>query len=265
MALINCDFFSYELGMNTQVQVILPEIRHAKRTMEDRKYKVVYCLHGHAQDHTSWNRLGNVETLLANANVIAVFPNGLRSFYTDAKNGYRYESFLTKELPVIVHNYFPASSLREDTYIMGYSMGGYGALKAAFSCPEQYAGVAAFSVAADPFETIQEIIDKNFATAPDLMQNIQNIFGSHAEFLTSNNNLHQLMRYAVSQHSTLPGVYHACGKSDFLLSKNRALSHTLSDILPTSQYQYEEWSGDHDWFFWGKALENALHFFNLIS
>ncbi len=78
-------------------------------------------------------------------------PSAHRSFYTNGRYGHLYFDYITKELPVIVGNFFPASARRRTTYIGGLSMGGYGALKAALSCPEQYAGVAAMSAANSPF------------------------------------------------------------------------------------------------------------------
>ena len=44
---------------------------------------------------------------------------------------------------------FPVSSRREDTYIAGLSMGGYGAFKAAMTYPQRYAAFGSFSGALD--------------------------------------------------------------------------------------------------------------------
>ena len=57
----------------------------------------------------------------------------------------RYFTWLTKELPRAVADLFRVSSAPEDTYILGASMGGYGALKAALTLPERYAACGAFS------------------------------------------------------------------------------------------------------------------------
>ena len=43
------------------------------------------------------------------------------------KVGGKYYSFMTKELPDYITRIFHASRKREDTYIAGLSMGGYGA------------------------------------------------------------------------------------------------------------------------------------------
>ena len=63
------------------------------------------------------------------------------------KYGLKYFSYITEELFKICKNIFNISSKREDTAIMGASMGGYGALKCALSKPEQYGFCGAFSPA----------------------------------------------------------------------------------------------------------------------
>ena len=82
MAVVNLDFYSYELAMNTQATVLLPERRGVPCTSrEGRPYPVLYLLHGHGQDHTSWLRLTRLENYLQNSDVIVVMPNGSRGCY----------------------------------------------------------------------------------------------------------------------------------------------------------------------------------------
>lgn len=52
-----------------------------------------------------------------------------RSFYTDMDAGYKYWTFISEELPALARSFFPLSEEREDTFIAGLSMGGYGAFK----------------------------------------------------------------------------------------------------------------------------------------
>ena len=51
MAFVQCDIFSYELGMDTELTVLLPEKRQQKPIdRSNQKYKVLYLLHGHGDD-----------------------------------------------------------------------------------------------------------------------------------------------------------------------------------------------------------------------
>ena len=49
MALLNVSFFSDILGMNMQMNVILPQA-----VSSDKKIPVLYLLHGMSDDHCAW-------------------------------------------------------------------------------------------------------------------------------------------------------------------------------------------------------------------
>ena len=74
-------------------------------------------------------------------------------FYVDATQApfdrnYRMWSYVTKELPALVAEHFPADSARQS--ILGHSMGGHGALTIALSHPDRYRAASAFSPIAAP-------------------------------------------------------------------------------------------------------------------
>jgi S-formylglutathione hydrolase len=74
-------------------------------------------------------------------------------FYVDATQApfdrhYRMWSYITKELPDVVAEHFPADSARQS--ILGHSMGGHGALTIALSHPHRYRAASAFSPIAAP-------------------------------------------------------------------------------------------------------------------
>ena len=74
-------------------------------------------------------------------------------FYVDAtaepwRRNYRMYTYVTKELPALVEAHLPAApGLRS---ICGHSMGGHGALTAAFKDPDAYASVSAFAPICHP-------------------------------------------------------------------------------------------------------------------
>lgn len=103
-------------------------------------YPVLYLLHGLSDDHTIWHRRTSIERYVSALGLAVVMPNVGKSFYTDMANGGNYFTFITEELPTLVQSYFPVSAKREDNFIAGLSMGGYGAFKVALSCPEKICG-----------------------------------------------------------------------------------------------------------------------------
>ena len=76
-------------------------------------------------------------------------PHVHKSFYTDEAYGNRFWTFLSAELPSIVHPFFRLSDRREDRFVAGLSMGGYGALKWALRQPDRFGAAASLSGALD--------------------------------------------------------------------------------------------------------------------
>ena len=76
-------------------------------------------------------------------------PNGFRGFYTDMAHGYAYWTHLSEELPRLARAFFPLSEAREENFVAGLSMGGYGAFKLALRRPDMFAAAASLSGALD--------------------------------------------------------------------------------------------------------------------
>src|SRR5688572_8749608 len=154
MALIHCDFFSETLELSTSMTVLLPQQTRTQIGMAgagagEHGAPVLYLLHGLSDDHTIWQRRTSIERYAAPLGLAVVMPAVHRSFYTDERHGGRFWAFLSDELPALVGEFFRVSARREDTYVAGLSMGGYGAFKWALRQPERFAAAASMSGALD--------------------------------------------------------------------------------------------------------------------
>lgn len=89
MAYLNLSMYSKVLPMDTNVSVLLPEQRKgARETLHpDRKYPVLYCLHGYGDDHTAWIRKSNIEIAARDYHVVVVMPTVQRGYYADSASG----------------------------------------------------------------------------------------------------------------------------------------------------------------------------------
>ncbi|HUZ18351.1 MAG TPA: alpha/beta hydrolase-fold protein, partial [Spirochaetia bacterium] len=149
MALLECNFYSESLSLSTSMTVILPQNTTSQIGMKNvaagSRHKTLYLLHGLSDDHTIWARRTSIERYVAPLGLAVIMPAVGRSFYTDMKHGGAYETFVADELPAIAGEFFPLSAKREDTYIAGLSMGGYGAFKLALNHPERYCAAASLS------------------------------------------------------------------------------------------------------------------------
>lgn len=139
MAFFRCDVMSESLGMATSVLVTMPD------TGDLAAAPVVYLLHGLTDNCTGWLRYTQAEHLARTHGAILIVPEVQRSFYTDMACGPKYFTYINQELPTLCRRFFGIQPVPERTYIMGLSMGGYGAMKCAFTAPQQYAGCAGFS------------------------------------------------------------------------------------------------------------------------
>ncbi len=179
MALIHCDFFSNVLGLSTSMYVILPQQTvnqiGMKGVAKGKKHKTLLLLHGLSDNHTIWLRRTSIERYVAPLGLAVVMPAVQRSFYTDMAKGLKYEEFVSLELPEIARSFFPLSDRREDNYVAGLSMGGYGAFKLALRRPENFAAAASLSGALDIAFRAGEI-------EPDFQKELQNIFGKLIAF-----------------------------------------------------------------------------------
>lgn len=144
MALIRLDHVPESVGVNLPLNILLPDPgKMAGVPVSERK--VLYLLHGLSDDASAWQRYTSIETLASAYGLVVVMPSVGRSFYSDQPNGQKYFTYLTEELPRYLAEVFNLDPRREDTFIAGCSMGGYGAIKAALLRPERYAAAGSFS------------------------------------------------------------------------------------------------------------------------
>lgn len=254
MALIHCDFFSEILGICTSMYVILPQTTKAQIGMEGtvkkEKNPTLYLLHGLSDDHTIWLRRTSIERYVSPLGLAVVMPNVHRSFYTDMDIGYRYWTFVSEELPEIARSFFPLSDAREDNFVAGLSMGGYGAFKMALRCPEKFAAAASLSGAvdiADRVAGVQDVI---------LKKEFRNIFGDESRVAGSENDLFYLAKKVADSDGPKPRLYQCCGTEDFLYGDNVRFKEFVK-TLPLD-LTYQEGPGTHEWGYWDQQIQKVL-------
>lgn len=240
--------FSKTLGMDTGITVVTPNHR------SNGSYKVAYMLHGLCGNHENWLDLSMLANYANVGNTVYVCPEVGRSFYADMKYGLKYFTYITEELPEICEDLFNISAERENTAVIGVSMGGYGALKCALSKPEQYGICCAFAPAFLFLKEYLENTDKG-----DLEADCKAIFG---ENMTWNPDDDLLTLAHRCKEEWYPKIYIAVGKEDFLHDQVVRFVNEMHKIKELD-CTYEEWKGEHDWFFFNEALKVAVGMFSL--
>ena len=253
MILNEVNFFSEVLTMRSTMYVLLPQ-RSLAETKGKRtpKYRTLYLLHGHSDNHTAWMRWSNIEKYVEGLNLAVVMPAVNLSFYTDMVYGGKYGQFISEEVPAVVRDMFPLSDKHKDNFVAGLSMGGYGAFKLALTYPERYAATASLSGTVDVCETVRahgRIDDKVW------LDGMRNVFGDLNKVPNSKHDLFTLAK-KVAKSTVKPRLYQCCGTEDFLYADNVRFRDAIRK-LPLDLI-YEEGPGEHNWAYWDMMIQNVL-------
>jgi S-formylglutathione hydrolase FrmB len=259
MALVHCDFFSEVLGMCMSMDAILPQQTGAgqiglRGAAGGAEHPWLYLLHGLSDDHTIWQRRTSIERYVAPLGLAVVMPNVHRSFYTDMASGYRYWTYVSEEVPALARSFFRLSSRREDAFVAGLSMGGYGAFKLALRCPDRFAAAASLSGALDMAARARE------ANVPH-DHDLRLVFGNPATLSGSDEDLFACAEELVRRAGPRPKLYQCCGTGDFLYQGNLAFRDRARAI--GLELTYDEGPGEHEWGYWDRKIQDVLRWLPL--
>ena len=245
MALIHCNFYSEVLQIAASMDVILPQ----DACQAGRKLPTLYLLHGLSDDHTIWQRRTSIERYVDSLNLAVVMPAVNRSYYTDMARGALYWTFISEELPKLARSFFPLSGKRADTFVLGVSMGGYGAFRLALSYPSRYAAAASLSGGLDK-------AGRMGASPEERSPELENCFGDLDEVAGSELDLFHLAEKVAGRQRGRPRLYACCGTEDFLYRDNaRFRKHAEKLGLDLT---YEEGTGAHEWGYWDQQIQKVL-------
>jgi len=236
MADLTVKYFSAALNRTVTFGMYIPD--GASRPM-----KTLFLLHGYTMSGFNWLPAGVADKY----GFAVVYPDAENSFWLDrASTGHKYCTFAGKELPDFVNRTFGLANDAADTYIMGFSMGGFGALHTAFTYPERFGKTAALSSALIVHEVagMKPGSDNGHAN----YEYYREVFGEPSCVLAGSANPETLVDRLLAEGKRLPDIYMSCGTEDFLLENNREFHRFLeSRGVP---HVYRESPGVHDFTFW---------------
>jgi len=253
-------YFSSVLDMQSSMTVIVPQSKSdlgvpVKKGVTP-PYPVLYLLHGRGGDHSLMRRFPWLELYAQLYGVVIVMPDAHQSFYTDQMHGSPYITFLADELPSIVSEFFHVSTKREDTYVAGVSMGGYGAMKLSMTYPERYCACAnmsgspdiTYSMTKNPFgrESTKRILDASF--------------GGEENLVGSKDDIYELAKRLIESGKPMPRFYTVVGESDGFLELNRRFNEMYGEALGLC---YNERPGGHTWKFWIEQIRPVFEWLNI--
>lgn len=213
-------------------------------------YPVLYFLHGLGDNERTlfnsggWPLLDDLRRQHKIGEFLIVAPEGGRTFYINSSDSsVRYSDFFLEEFIPLIESKYRIAKGRNNRAISGISMGGYGALRFAFSHPEMFSAVSAQSAALIT-ETPQEL-DTAARSGSPLGKLLATVFGSpinaqHWEennpFVLARKNRAALRRLA---------IYFNCGEEDnYGFEKGAAALHEQLEKEGV-QHTYHLYAGDH--------------------
>ncbi len=249
---------------NVSVNVIVPVDKYnfnGEISAERKPFKTLYLLHGIFGDYTDWVNGTRILSWASEKNLAVVMPSGDNHFYVDGleKYGANYGTFIGKELVEITRAMFPLSDKKEDTFIGGLSMGGYGALVNGLKYHDTFSRIIALSAALN----IDDVINSNNDVEGLIGRRdyYESIFGDLSKLKGSDKDYCELVRRLREKKEKLPKIYIACGTEDFLIEKNRCFRDFL--VENEADVTYVEAPGIHNWVFWDEYIYKALEWLPL--
>ncbi len=292
MALIQVNYMSRALSRMVPLMVVLPVDKFGADFDEERSdggegraFKTLYLLHGVFGNCTDWVSGTRIQRWAEERDLCVVMPSGDNSFYVDDEaKGDFYSEFIGKELVSLTRRMFPLSKRREDTFVGGLSMGGFGALLNGLRFADSFSRIIVLSgalhlldggnafaasckgggVGPDVRPSAQEGAGVPFNSIPPLPCESA-AFGDFAVASRTDKNPRVLAERLSSSLSAerLPALFMACGTQDPLLSANRSYRDLLVSL--GFSVSYFESEGGHDWDFWDAEIKRAIDWLPLGS
>lgn len=226
----------------------------------ERRYPVLYLLHGAGDDQTGWVQFGEVLHIADKAikegratAMVIIMPDaqtGQRGYFNSIDNKWRYEDFFFEELIPHVEKKFRIKSEKRYRAVAGLSMGGGGSFMYALHKPEMFSSACPLSAYIGPL-SFNEFRERYAGDEKKYEEQVlREYFDRHNALSLIENN----------DPSKIKSVrwYIDCGDDDFLYEGNSLVHIAMrkKDI----PHEYRVRNGGHTWTYWRESLPEVLEF-----
>jgi len=234
--------------------------------VSNRRYPVVYLLHGYSDNETSWVQFGEADRILdeqiksgALPPMIVVMPDGGVTWYmNDYQGKVRYEDMFVQEFIPHIDSLYRTRTQREYRALSGLSMGGEGSLLLAMHHPDLFGSCAALSAAVFTEETMANTPDDRYNNTFAML--FSGPVKGEERITTHFKRNSPLVLARSMPEADLKKVrwYMDCGDDDFLSDANATLHIELLKRKVPHEYRVRD--GAHTWTYWRTGLPDALTF-----
>lgn len=271
-------FYSPSVQVQLKYTIILP----ANYFKEKNNYPVVYLLHGHTGNYTSWISYAQLPPQLATQyNCIIILPDAGNSWYvnwtgqTDGKP-HQWEDMLVKDLIPVVDKKYRTVSNKNNRAIGGLSMGGYGALAVGLKNTNLFGFIFSSAGAINFCQNIKnematDTLDWN---SPQLWSNGDKIIDvKHFSTQTERTPKGSVFKTTAdadiydpyillnnADTASLPFIHIDCGNKDDFIKDAYQFIEKLN--IKTKQYSFITFTGEHEVPYWRQAIEHTFKIMN---
>lgn len=250
MAYLELQFASQAISKYTTVKAYLPSDA-TSGTIFEPPYKTLYFLPGFSNDATAIMSYLGLRRECELKGIAIVVVDGDNSFYVDRTHQHANYSEFIKEVIDTTRKFLPLSDKREDTFIGGISMGGYGALYNGLRYRDLFSKIVALSPSADCFDLIcnhDVLFQEGLFT--QVFENKENYYEQQTNLVKFYGEVHQ---------SEIPELFIACGEADDLVLKG---VNDLRELLTSREVPFidRRGAGNHEYAYWEKQLDPAFSF-----
>lgn len=262
MARFTTNFESEALKRPITIEAVLPADHMVLRTQplpkKNMPYKTLYLLEGVTGNASGIFNYSKLMGLAEDYNLAVVCIGGENKWWSSmtAMNE-NFGDMVTRDVVNFTRRVFCLSDRREDTFIGGFSMGGYGAFVNGFRHPELFSRIIAVNSALQKVPIMTSVNEPTWDMF--LRDNYEAMFNFQdvAEYENSDNDYEFLAEtVAKTEMGNLPKIFMACGKQDGLYDGNTA----YRDLLKNLGYEVDwlEFEGNHSWYSFDIGMEGAV-------
>jgi len=263
MAVATVNFFSRCLSRQVTINAIIPAGKFHMPGMPEREkkpFKTMYLFHGIFGNYTDWISGTRVVPWAEERNLAVIMPAGENSFYVDnEKSGAMYGEYFGRELVEVTRDMFNLSHKREDTFVAGLSMGGYGAIRTGLKYHDTFSHISGLSSAFVLEHAVNSTDD-----GPTLIGKrsyFESVFGDLSKLIGSDKDPKALITMLKEKGADIPNIYLACGTEDMLIKPNRDYHEFLDKN--NVKHTYVEGPGGHTWEYWDEYILKTMNWLPL--
>ena len=237
---------SDKMNIDVKNVVILPGGYDKK---SEKKYPVLYLLHGYSGNFGSWIALKpELPKEATRLGMIIVCPDGKNAWYWDSPVDpkLQYDTYVSKELVGCIDRNYKTIQTPKGRAIAGLSMGGHGALWLAINHQDVYGACGSMSGGVDirPFPNNWEM-SKSLGSYKD-----------NKELWESHTVINQLNKIEPNSLAIIVD----CGVDDFFYQVNENLHKEL--LYRKINHDYISRPGVHNGEYWNNAIDYQMLFFS---